>query len=90
MTGSGVTPPLITGRESMLEMADNETAEVTVQSLKKTSASQLTANILVTNKVGHYLPSGVGFRRVFLEFLVKDKKIKRYGPPVAPITWVQS
>jgi hypothetical protein len=28
---------------------------------------------LVTNKAGHFLPSGVGFRRVFLEFLVLDK-----------------
>jgi len=73
MTGSGVTPPLITGRESMLQMADDETAEITVQSLKKTGVAQLTAEVLVTNKVGHYLPSGVGFRRVFLEFLVKDK-----------------
>ncbi len=73
MTGSGVTPPLITGRESMLEMAEHETADVTVQSFRKTADNQLTADILVTNKVGHYLPSGVGFRRVFLEVLVQDK-----------------
>ncbi len=73
MTGSGVTPPLITGRESMLEMAADETAKVTVESFKKISPTQLTAEILVTNKVGHYLPSGVGFRRVFLEVLIQDK-----------------
>lgn len=70
MTGSGVTPPLITGRESMLQMADFETADVTVQSFKQTATDQVTADILVTNKVGHYLPSGVGFRRVFLEVQV--------------------
>ncbi len=73
MTGSGVTPPLITGRESMLQMADYETAEVTVQSFKQTADNQVSADVLVTNKVGHYLPSGVGFRRVFLEVIVKDK-----------------
>lgn len=73
MTGSGVTPPLITGRESMLQMADYETAEVTVQSFKQTAANQVTADVLVANKVGHYLPSGVGFRRLFLEVVVKDK-----------------
>ncbi len=73
MTGSGVTPPLITGRESMLEMAENETAEVSIESFKKTAANQLTAELLVTNKVGHYFPSGVGFRRVFLEVLLQDK-----------------
>lgn len=28
--------------------------------------------IKITNKVGHFLPSGVGFRRVFIEFLVRD------------------
>lgn len=73
MTGSGVQPPLITGRESMLEMAEHETAKVTVQSLKKVGDNQLHADLLVTNKVGHYLPSGVGFRRVFLEVLAQDK-----------------
>lgn len=73
MTGSGVTPPLITGRESMLEMAANETAEVTVQAFRKTADDQLTADILVTNQVGHFLPSGVGFRRIFLEVLVRDR-----------------
>ncbi len=73
MTGSGVTPPLVTGRESMLDMAANETAAVSVESFRQTADSELTAEILVTNKAGHYLPSGVGFRRVFLEVLLKDR-----------------
>jgi len=33
----------------------------------------LDVEVQVTNKSGHFLPSGVGFRRVFLEFIVKDK-----------------
>lgn len=73
MTGSGVTPPLVTSRESMLDMAANETAEVMVEAFHRTGDRQLTADILVTNKVGHYLPSGVGFRRVFLEVVLKDE-----------------
>ena len=73
MTGSGVVPPLITGLNSMLEMAENETAVVSVDTLEKTSDGKLRAKVNVTSKVGHYLPSGVGFRRVFLEFLVHDK-----------------
>lgn len=72
MTGSGVQPGLITGRESMLTMADEETASVGIDSLERTADGRLRAVVTVTNKTGHYLPSGVGFRRVLLEFLVKD------------------
>ncbi|MGH9160992.1 MAG: hypothetical protein ACRD2X_13535 [Vicinamibacteraceae bacterium] len=73
MTGSGVTPPLVTARESMLDMAVRETADVTVQSFEKSGDTQFTVEILVPNKAGHYLPSGVGFRRMFLEVLVQAK-----------------
>jgi hypothetical protein len=72
MTDLSTVPPLITGRNSMLEMAKSETAAVDIQVLQKTHDGQLRAVILVTNKAGHYLPSGVGFRRIFLEFLVRD------------------
>jgi len=36
------------------------------------NADQLSAMVTVTNKTGHRLPSGVSFRRVWVEFLVKD------------------
>ncbi len=72
MTGTATVPALITGRNSMLDMAQHETASVEIQALEKTADGKLQAVVLVTNKVGHYLPSGVGFRRVFLEFLVRD------------------
>lgn len=73
MTKSDVQPSLITGNESMREMATKETADVNIVSLK-IKDNQLNASVKVTNKTGHFLPSGVGFRRVFLEFVVKDKQ----------------
>lgn len=72
MTGTSAVPPLITGARSMINMAQNETAEVSVESLELVEAGVLEAVVKVTNKVGHYFPSGVGFRRAFLEFLVRD------------------
>jgi hypothetical protein len=72
MTGTATVPALITGRNSMLDMAKQETASVDIQALEKTADGKLRAVVLVANKVGHYLPSGVGFRRAFLEFLVRD------------------
>jgi hypothetical protein len=72
MTDVATEPSLITARNSMLDMAKSETASVDIQVLQKTPDGKLRAVILVTNKTGHDLPSGVGFRRVFLEFLVKD------------------
>jgi hypothetical protein len=72
MTGTATVPSLITGRNSMLEMAKQETASVDIPVPEKTADGKLRVVVLVTNKTGHYLPSGVGFRRVFLEFLVRD------------------
>jgi hypothetical protein len=55
--------------ENMVRQARDDTVAL---DLAITSASQgaLEAAVRVTNKVGHRLPSGVGFRRVFLELLV--------------------
>jgi len=72
MTGTATVPSLITGRNSMIEMANNETASIEIESLEINDEGILEANIKVINKVGHYLPSGVGFRRVFIEFVVRD------------------
>lgn len=71
-TGTSTDPPLVTGLQSMFDMAANDTAAVEVQALERTDDGRLRARVLVTNKTGHYLPSGVGFRRAFLEFLVLD------------------
>ena len=71
-TGTLTVPPLITGFESMVDMAGNETATVAVNSVERGDDGTLRARVTVTNSTGHYLPSGVGFRRVFLEVLVLD------------------
>ena len=73
MTGTATVPSLITGQKSMIEMAKNETAEIEIESLQINSEGKLEVNIKVINNVGHHLPSGVGFRRVFIEFLVRDR-----------------
>ena len=67
-----VNPSLVTGQESMIYMAQNETAEVRLKELHITDDGELHTEVEVTNLTGHYLPSGVGFRRMFLEFLVRD------------------
>jgi hypothetical protein len=73
MTGTFSVPPLITGRDSIVGMARNETAEIGVENLEITPAGELRAVVKVTSLVGHYLPTGVGFRRMFIEILVRDK-----------------
>ncbi|MGE0681632.1 MAG: hypothetical protein AB7P69_12145 [Candidatus Binatia bacterium] len=72
MVTSSAQPALITGQNSMLQMARQETAAVKITGLERNQKS-LKATVLVTNKAGHYLPSGVGFRRAFLEVIVEDK-----------------
>ncbi|GJM08247.1 MAG: hypothetical protein DHS20C11_05230 [Lysobacteraceae bacterium] len=64
-------PALITSSRSMQRMAKNETAEIEIVNAIETDDGY-SAQVLVTNKVGHFLPSGVGFRRVFIEFTALD------------------
>jgi len=67
-----VTAAQITTQNSMVNMALNETANVEITELIIDQDGQLHAVVEVTNLAGHYIPSGVGFRRMFLEFLVRD------------------
>ena len=66
------TPSLITGQASMIEMAQRQVATVNIKELSINQDGELEAVVEVTNLTGHNLPSGVGFRRVFIEFLVRD------------------
>lgn len=66
----GLTPVLNTER-AMLEQASFETASVTLSDLRMDGKS-LRVEVRVDSKVGHKLPSGVGFRRAFLELAVLD------------------
>jgi hypothetical protein len=57
---------------NIVQQAENETATVEVSDPKIVSKN-LVADVTVSNKAGHKLPSGVGFRRAFIEFAVIDK-----------------
>jgi Cytochrome P460 len=62
---------LSTAIDAFVQQAQNSTAEVSV-SAPAITTQKLIADVKVTNKTGHRLPSGVGFRRAFLEFRVID------------------
>lgn len=57
--------------ENMVRQAREETVDVEVEILGR-KGNQLSARVTVTNKTGHRYPSGVAFRRGFLELLVFD------------------
>jgi hypothetical protein len=58
---------------NFVQTAQQETA--TIELLQPHLSNQtLSANVRITNRTGHRLPSGVGFRRAFVEFLVMDSR----------------
>ncbi len=61
---------LVTNMNSSLDLAQ-DTADVDVLAINKTAAT-LDVSVKVTNKAGHSFPSGVEFRRAFLELVVLD------------------
>ncbi|SPF51876.1 conserved hypothetical protein [Candidatus Sulfopaludibacter sp. SbA4] len=66
---SGLTTDLSAAIANIEEQAGGKTAKVTLPSLAVHNG-KLTAQVKVENLTGHRLPSGVGFRRAFLEFVV--------------------
>jgi hypothetical protein len=62
---------LSTAIDAFVQQAQNSTAEVSVSPVT-IAGQKLIADVKVTNKTGHRFPSGVGFRRAFLEFRVVD------------------
>src|SRR5437588_6900793 len=71
LTVNGDLPNAI---DAFVEQAQNSTAAIAVTSVS-TQNDKLVANVTVTNKTGHRFPSGVGFRRAFLEFQVVDHHV---------------
>lgn len=59
--------------DAFVEQAQNSTADVALSPVT-VSNQKLIADVMVTNKAGHRLPSGVGFRRAFLELRVTDNR----------------
>jgi len=66
-----VRAPLLTALDSVLEVAREETAEVKLDRVAW-KGDDLEASVTVKNQGGHNLPSGVGFRRLFIELVVLD------------------
>jgi hypothetical protein len=62
---------LATSIDAFVQQAQNSTAEVSVTE-PAIADQKLVADVKVTNKTGHRMPSGVGFRRAFLELRVVD------------------
>jgi hypothetical protein len=57
--------------ENMVRQAETATVDLDVSAISL-QGNKLTANVTVKNKTGHRFPSGVAFRRAFLEFVVMD------------------
>ena len=72
--GSLGKPPLSLNAESMVDMAQNETAIISIPQLSWTSRGKLLVRVEIQNLAGHNLPTGVGFRRMFIELLIRNGK----------------
>jgi len=66
---------IVSAERDMLDQAEKRTAAVTVSDVK-TEGDTLSARVKVVNRAGHKFPSGVGFRRAFVEFNVLDADSK--------------
>ncbi|MGH6769083.1 MAG: hypothetical protein ACRECO_08690 [Xanthobacteraceae bacterium] len=63
--------PLTTTERAILEQAAHRTADIGIAEVAR-DASALSAKVTILNKTGHKFPSGVAFRRAFIEFSVLD------------------
>jgi hypothetical protein len=70
LSSSGIDS-IPTAEFAMLDQAVNRTATVTVADVRNQDGA-LSARVSVISKVGHKFPSGVGFRRAFVQFSVLD------------------
>lgn len=70
---SGSTTDLQDAIDNFTQQAQERTARIATSAVAM-GPRHIQANVAVTNLAGHRLPSGVGFRRAFIELLVKDQQ----------------
>lgn len=68
---AGAKNPFDFAIENGIHQITTETADIAILGTE-VSGGTLAARVRVVNKAGHRLPSGVGFRRAFIEFAVLD------------------
>jgi hypothetical protein len=68
--GATPVPGLVTNENSSLELAQ-QTVYLDIVNINQTPDA-LEVSVKVTNRAGHSFPSGVEFRRAFIEFVVQD------------------
>jgi hypothetical protein len=77
---SGSTTGIDDAIAGMVQQAQTTTARLAVRS--RVAGGKLLADVEVTNLTGHRFPSGVGFRRAFLDVEVRDAAAPANAPPV--------
>jgi hypothetical protein len=70
MTGSKTG--LLDAIDNMVDQAQSRTVRLSVEA-RVLTARQVQADVSIENLAGHRFPTGVGFRRAFIELLVADK-----------------
>jgi hypothetical protein len=71
MYGAG-TQPLVTAGKAAAALARDSTAELVIEDVRPARGDSIDVRLRITNRAGHTLPSGVEFRRVFVELAVED------------------
>jgi cytochrome c553 len=71
MLGKKGVPPLDLTEQAMLDQASSTTATIKIGDTSL-GAEDLRASVTIANLTGHKFPSGVGFRRAFVDFTVSD------------------